>query len=51
MCECAHTHTHTHTHMHLPSHTQASQGSGTEGEVLEKRKVFKEDVKELIEAV
>ena len=34
----AHTHTHTHTVVY--------QGNGTDEKVLEKRKVFKEDLKE-----
>ena len=37
--QCTHTYTHTHT---------LSQGNGTEEQVFEKRKVFKEDLKELI---
>ena len=44
-----HSLTHTHTHTHLDTYTQAHQGSGTEEEVLEKRKVFKDDLKELME--
>ena len=42
----AHTHTHTHTH----TYTQAAYwGNGTEEKAFKKRKVFKEDVKELTE--
>ena len=37
------THTHTHTH----THTLVYQGNGPEENVFEKRKVFKEDLKEL----
>ena len=40
-----HTHAHTHTH----THTLVSQGNRTEEKVFEKRKVFKEDLKELTE--
>ena len=39
-CVCARTHTHTHTPV-------AYQGCETEEKVFEKRKVFKEDLKEL----
>ena len=38
-----------HTHMH--AHTLVSHGSGTEEEVCEKRKLFKEDLKELTGSV
>ena len=42
----AHTRTHTHTHTH--THTLvAYQGTETEERVFKKRKVFKEDLKEL----
>ena len=41
------THTHTHTHAHTPI---AYQGNETEEKVFKKRKVFKEDLKELTEA-
>ena len=57
-----HTYTHTHarthteirtcTHMHTRTHTHtpvAYQGSETEEQVFKKRKVFKEDLKELTE--
>ena len=46
-----HTQTHTHTpaHKHTLSHTEAPQGRGTEEEVFKKRKIFKEDLKELTE--
>ena len=43
---CARTHTHTHTHTHTPV---AYQGNETEEKVFKKRKVFKEDLKELTE--
>ena len=43
---CACTHTHTHTHAHTPI---AYQGNETEENVFKKRKVFKEDLKELTE--
>ena len=44
----AHTHacTHTNTHAHTPV---AHQGNETEEKVFKKRKVFKEDLKELTE--
>ena len=55
----AHTHTHTHAHAHAHTHTHTHartharrvvyQGNGTEGKVFKKRKVFKEDLKELTE--
>ena len=35
-----------HTHIHAHTHTH---GNGTEEQVFEKRKVFKEDLKELTE--
>ena len=41
------THTHTHTHTHTPV---AYQGNETEEKVFKKRKVFKEDLKEVTEA-
>ena len=43
------THTHTHTHTHTPVAYQDSQGNKTEEKVFKKRKVFKEDLKELTE--
>ena len=45
----SHTHTHTHkcTHTHIITYTQAPQGSGSEEKSWEKRKIFKEDSKEL----
>ena len=48
-----HTHTHARTHTHAHTHTQhthtpvAYQGNETEETVFKKRKVFKEDLKEL----
>ena len=47
----AHTHARTHacTHAHTHTHTLESQDNGTEEKVFEKRKVFKEDLKELTE--
>ena len=49
----AHTHTHTHTHTHKHTHTpvayQGNQDTETEEKVFKKRKVFKEDLKELTE--
>ena len=48
--ECTHTHAHTHsltctrTHTHTPV---AYQGNETEEKIFKKRKVFKEDLKEL----
>ena len=42
-----HAHTHTHTHTHTPIAYQGNQGNETEEKVFEKRKVFKEDLKEL----
>ena len=50
-CKRARKHTHTHAHKHTPLHTWAPQGTGIEEKVLEKRKVFKEDLKELTEDV
>ena len=44
---CAHTRTHARAHTH--THTLESQDNGTEEKVFEKRKVFKEDLKELTE--
>ena len=41
-----HTRTHTHTHTHTPD---AYQGNQTEEKVFKKRKVFKENLKELTE--
>ena len=56
MHACAHMHTHTqihtytHTHTHTHTHTPvAYQGNETEEKVFKKRKVFKEDLKELTE--
>ena len=43
------THTHTHTHTHTPVAYQGNQGNETEEKVFKKRKVFKEDLKELTE--
>ena len=50
----AHTHTHTHTHRDSHTHTHthtpvAYQGNETEEKFFKKRKVFKEDLKELTE--
>ena len=42
-----HTHIHTHTNTHTHTQTLISQGNGTEGKFFQKRKVFKEDFKEL----
>ena len=44
-CARAHTHTHTHT----PVAYQGNPGNETEEKVFKKRKVFKEDLKELTE--
>ena len=44
-----HSYTHTRAHIHAPWHTQAPQGRGTEEKVFKKRKVFREDLKELTE--
>ena len=44
-----HTYTHTHTHTHTPIAYLGNQGNETEEKVFKKRKVFKEDLKELIE--
>ena len=41
------TRAHTHTHTHTPVAYQGNQGSETEEKVFKKRKVFKEDLKEL----
>ena len=43
----AHTLTRAHTHTHTPVAYQGNQGSETEEKVFKKRKVFKEDLKEL----
>ena len=46
----AHTYTHTQMHTHTHTHTvtyQGNQGNKTEEKVFKKRKVFKEDLKEL----
>ena len=45
----ARTHAHTHTHTHTPVAYQGNQGNETEEKVFKKRKVFKEDLKELTE--
>ena len=45
---CTHAHAHTHTHTHKPV---AYQGNETEGKVFKKRKVFREDLKELTEVI
>ena len=51
----SHTHTHTRTHARTHTHThpavayQGDQGNETEEKVFKKRKVFKEDLKELTE--
>ena len=50
----ARTHAHSHTQMHTHTHThtvtyQGNQGNKTEEKVFKKRKVFKEDFKELTE--
>ena len=44
-----HTHAHTHTHTHTPVAYQGNHGNETEEKVFKKRKVFKEDLKELTE--
>ena len=46
---CTHTHSHTHarTHTHTPVAYQGNWGNETEEKVFKKRKVFKEDLKEL----
>ena len=48
-----HTRTHararTHTHTHTPVAYQGNPGTETEEKVFKKRKVFKEDLKELTE--
>ena len=44
-----HTHTNTQTHIHTPVAYQGNQGNETEEHVFKKRKVFKEDLKELTE--
>ena len=61
---CVHAHTHAHTethtrtrtrvHMHTQTHTHTHtpvpyQGNETEQKIFKKRKVFKEDLKELTE--
>ena len=43
------THTRTHTNTHIPVTYQGNQGNETEEKVFKKRKVFKEDLKELTE--
>ena len=47
----SHTHTGvcTHKHTHTPVAYQGNQGNETEEKVFKKRKVFKEDLKELTE--
>ena len=49
-----HTRTHLHTHARAHTHSQVAyqgyQGNETEEKVFKKRKVFKEDLKELTEA-
>jgi len=42
-------HTPMHAHTHTRTHTLESQDHGTEEKVFEKKKVFKEDLKELTE--
>ena len=37
------------THKHTHSHSFVSHGNGTEEKVFQKRKVFKEDLKDLTE--
>ena len=50
--ECTHTHTRTHIHRLTDAHTPAAyQGNETEEKFLKKRKVFKEDLKELTENI
>ena len=46
-----HTHTHARTHArtHAPVAYQGNQGNETEKKIFKKRKVFKEDLKELTE--
>ena len=44
-----HTRTHTHTHTHTPVAYQGNQGNETEEKGFKKKKVFKEDLKELTE--
>ena len=44
-----HARTHTHTHTDIPVAYQGYQGNETEEKVFKKRKVFKEDLKELTE--
>ena len=39
--------TNAHTGMHIHTHTVVYQGNGTEEKVFKKRKIFKEDLKEL----
>ena len=46
---CAYMHTHTHPNTHTPVAYQGNQGNETEEKVFKKRKVFKEDLKELTE--
>ena len=45
----ARTHAHTHTHTHTPVAYQGNQGNETEEKGFKKKKVFKEDLKELTE--
>ena len=42
-----HMQTHTYTHTHTHTHRVIYQGMGTEGKGFKKKKVFKEDLKEL----
>ena len=46
---CMSMHARTHTHTHIPVAYQGNQGNETEEKVFKKRKVFKEDLKELTE--
>ena len=48
---CARSHSRTHAHTHTHTTRNLSQGNETEEKVFERRKVFKEDWKELIEVV
>ena len=43
--KCTHTHARTHAHTYTVEH----QGNGTEEKAFKKKKVFKEDLKELTE--
>ena len=44
-----HTHARTHARARTHTHTVVYQGNGTEQKAFQKRKVFKEDLKELTE--